>query len=148
VPARLRGGVEGRNLALAIRVELGRAREVEGDHLGELSVALAGPGGDAGGGAHVEVDALRPRERRVGDVADQLVVEAVEAGLVAGAVLDQGPALERAEQLGGLGLEQLAQRLGAKSVAEHGRVLDRALLLARERVEAGGDRSLDGVGQP
>ena len=107
------------------------AREVIRDHLGELGVALAGVRGDPGRSAGMQVDALGAGQRGVGDISDQLVVEAVEPRLLRGSVLDQGAALERIELSLRASSEEVGQRLGAEAVSEHRGVLDRALLLGR-----------------
>lgn len=144
VPRELRG-LDGRRPRAPDRfrgpIELGGAAEVERDHLRELGVAFAGRRG------------CRPRpagalclwQRGVRDVANQLMMEGVQAALGAVSILDQravGKFGERRLRRFG---EQLAEGDQAKTIAEHGRPLEGALLARPQRVDARRDRGLEGV---
>ena len=144
--ARLRDRLERGRLALAPGVELGRLREVKGDQLDQLAVAPGGARPQAGRGELVQAHPLGPGQRGVADVADQLVVEAVDPRLT-GPRADQMAALELGQRLGHRFAPQLGQGRLREPFAEHRCQLQGSLLALGESVDARGDRRLHGVGQ-
>ena len=123
-----------------------------GDELGAV-VAVAREPLDPGGGALVPFGSLRPCQLGVGDLLDQAVREA-QLDLARDArtarAAEELLALEPEHDLVGLGplaLAKRAERAEPDRAADHRRVLEQALLLRRERVEAGGDDPLHRLGQ-
>ena len=117
------------------------------DQLGTV-VAITGKLLHPGGGTFVSCGALRTCELCVGDVADQVVGEAQldltrDAGLTRAS--QQLLALEPEGKLLGSGTVTLAERANRAQPArapDHSCVLQEALLLSRECVQASGDDPL------
>ena len=97
------------------------------------------------GGCQMPGTALSLRERLVGDVADEVLEEAVLAvlgrarvGLHTEHLLAREGDEHRLEV--GVGARKRRQRVSREGLAEHGRVLEQSTLLRREPVEPRGDQ--------
>jgi hypothetical protein len=133
--------------------ELERLQVVVGEHLGHVLDPLARLALDPGCRGTVATCPLRPRDLAVGNVAHEQVPERVLALPFHRArpgradELLAGKLMQRQLEFALVPVADLGQRAHPKDLAEHGRVLEQALAVRRERVQAGGDQCLQALGQ-
>ena len=133
--------------------ELESAQVVVRDQVGQVLGAVAGQALEPLGGEPVRLGSAGPRDLGVGDVADEDVPE--DEGGLAGhgrpaLAADVLLALQPEEALLDLVARAAAhrgQRPDPEDLPDNRRALQERLLLRRQRVEARGDDSLDGLGQ-
>ena len=132
--------------------ELERLQVVVGEHVGQVFCPLARLALDPGGGGAVAGGAGGAGDLRVADVSDQQVPEAVlglplhRAGARGADELLAGELVQGELDLARLARAHLGERAGPEDLAHHGGVLEQALALGGERVQAGGDQRLHRVG--
>ena len=124
---------------------------VVGEHIGQVFDPLARLPLDPGGGRAVAGGAGGARDLRVADVPHEHVPEAVlvlalHRARAGGAdELLAGELVQRMLDLARLAAAHLGQRPRPENLAQHGGVLEQALPVRRQGVEAGGDQRLHRV---
>ena len=133
--------------------QLQRLAVVMGEHIAEVVDAISGLGLDPGGSGPMPSGSAGARDLRVADVAHQQMPEAIFL-LTLHRAAPGGPDQLLASQLveGELHLARIAlshagERSRPKHLADHRGVLEQALALRRERVQASGDQGLHRVGE-